>query len=458
MAGVAGLITQRREEETSRIMAKMSEALLHRGAENVLTFDLSQNVRGIAAVRLFQDDSVTENQAEDMLQILMGHDCDLREEALGCLEIKAVHKEVVIHRQLFSMTPLYYGRSGPDIAFASERKALWSIGISNPVNLQPGYVLSINENAEWHLSQSDNYERPAMITDCASEDIIRDLAETLRRSFLRVKNRRVGVLFSGGVDSSLVALLAKQVCEDVKLYSASSMAFHDRVAAKTAAEVLDIEMKQVDINSDIVWDVLPNLLFTIESAGLMDVEIALPFYLASRRAASEGIPLMISGQGPDELFAGYSRHVQIFRDEGERALEKQLWSEVSQTHEENIERDDRAISTHGMMSFFPYLAPKFATLALSIPASWKITLGAEPERKVLFRELARHLGLPESICSSPKKATQYSSGSSRILMKSLIQNVNEMQDVTRKKLRFHAQEVLNSVASEIGLPLKTKSK
>ncbi len=278
---------------------------------------------------------------------------------------------------------------------------------------------------------------------------------SLRASFTRVKGRRVGVLFSGGVDSSLVALLAKEICQDVQLYSVSSAPFHDHAAAAKAAHDLGMNLNRVEINAEVVWETLPHLLYAIESANLMDVEITLPFYLASSQASADGISLMLSGQGPDELFAGYARHVRIFEEEGEEALDAQLWREVMATHETNIERDDRAIAAHGMESFFPYLSASFIDLALSIPSGWKVHLEDQPERKVIFRQLARQLGLPESIYASPKKATQYSSGSSKILMKSLIENVKGMAQVSRKEQRMKAQEYLHTLASELGMHTET---
>jgi asparagine synthase (glutamine-hydrolysing) len=151
------------------------------------------------------------------------------------------------------------------------------------------------------------------------------------------------------------------------------------------------------------------------------------------------------------LFAGYARHVALFENEGEKALDNQLRREVETTHETNIERDERAIAAHGIEAYFPYLSSEFVDIALSIASDMKIHLGGQPERKIIFRELARQLGLPERICVSPKKATQYSSGSSRILMKSLVENVDEMKNIPKKDQRPKAQDYLLNLASDLGM-------
>ncbi|MHA2065627.1 MAG: asparagine synthase C-terminal domain-containing protein [Candidatus Thorarchaeota archaeon] len=437
----------------------MSEKLSHRGEERTFSFTLKEGSSAVIKVRSRPLESfISRTDTDGILLMVGGNHLSTDETApvehLDPLFLLAVnHEEVKIKRHLRCMIPFYYSESNHMVHFASERKALWEIGIQNAKSLQPGERLRIRGLGKPFVVDADDARRPVTIRKTTREEVIRRLAFALGNSFKRIEGRRAGVLFSGGVDSSLVALLAQEVCQEVQLYSASSKPFHDRMAAANAADALGMHLNQIEIKSDVVWDVLPHLIHAIESAHLMDVEIALPFYLASSQAASDGVPLMLSGQGPDELFAGYARHVRIFEDEGEHALDTHLWNEVMRTHETNIERDDRAIAFHGIESGFPYLSADFIELALTIPSEWKVRPGSQPERKIIFRELARQMGLPQSISDSPKKATQYSSGSSRILMKSLVENVNSMRDIPRKEHRIRAQEYLYSLASELGMPV-----
>jgi asparagine synthase (glutamine-hydrolysing) len=202
----------------------------------------------------------------------------------------------------------------------------------------------------------------------------------------------------------------------------------------------------VELNSEIVWDTLPELIYTIETSNQMDVEIALPFFLAAKKAVDEGCTTIISGQGPDELFAGYARHVKIFSEDGPKALEQQLWKEVSITHEANIERDVKAIAAHGGESFFPYLDQLFVRTALSIPVDWKIDPDGEPQRKVIFRELAQQMGLPKEIAFTPKSATQYSSGSAKLIIESIMENLESLESLSKKKAARRVQGVLNDIS------------
>ncbi|MFX0108439.1 MAG: asparagine synthase C-terminal domain-containing protein, partial [Candidatus Hodarchaeota archaeon] len=159
--------------------------------------------------------------------------------------------------------------------------------------------------------------------------------------------------------------------------------------------------------------------------------------------------------GPDELFAGYSRHVSIYESEGEIALEKQLWNEYSVTHEANIERDERAIASTKLEAVFPFLQGRFVETALSIPCRMKVN---PPRRKIIFRELGKHFDIPEKITARPKKATQHSSGSTKLLVDALCSNVEEAKNLSKKHASNLVQPVLDQIAFTQGLPVKEPSK
>jgi asparagine synthetase B (glutamine-hydrolysing) len=166
---------------------------------------------------------------------------------------------------------------------------------------------------------------------------------------------------------------------------------------------------------------------------------------------------MVSGQGPDELFAGYEKHVRLFMDKGESALDNELRSEIKNTNRVNIERDEKAIAYNGLSAFFPYLNSQFMFEALTVPSRWKVTLGKNPERKVIFRELAINMGLPEEIALSPKKATQYSSGSQRIIRRAISEKVKSLPESQIKKKGALAQIVMDRIARELGMPIQSRS-
>ncbi len=89
-----------------------------------------------------------------------------------------------------------------------------------------------------------------------------------------------------------------------------------------------------------------------------------------------------------------------------------------------------------------------------MPASWKINPEETPSRKIVFRELARLLGLPEVIAKIPKRATQYSSGSSNALQKAVSRHVKNASNLGKKKLVALTQSVLDRLSCDMGMPVE----
>ena len=209
----------------------------------------------------------------------------------------------------------------------------------------------------------------------------------------------------------------------------------------------------IQFDFETVWEILPEVIYAIETSKRMDVEIAIPFYLAAEAAKEEDCKVLVSGQGPDELFAGYARYEKSYMKNGAGKVREELWSDFSVTHEVNIARDEKAIAYHGLESFFPYLDQKFSDIALSTPIEFLLNPNRNPSRKILFRDLARKMGLPDHIANAQKHATQYSSGSSKVLQKAVAKNVPNAHNLSKKKTSFLVQNVLDTIAQEIGIPM-----
>lgn len=286
--------------------------------------------------------------------------------------------------------------------------------------------------------------RPLVQRDVSPDQALDSLKLHLENSFTRLDGeKKCAVLFSGGVDSALAALLTKKHCGDTLLVTARCEGSHDEEVAVRAAKGMSLEIVEVRIDSDSLWKALPQVVRSIKTRKRMDVEIAIPFFFAAREAHERGYSLIISGQGPDELFAGYARYEKLMIEHGTEKVEDALWEDFSITDEANIQRDIRAISAHGLDTFFPFLDLDFARTALSLPATLNIDPNRKPARKLMFRELALQMGVPREVAMTPKRATQYSSGTTKMLVESLRANVDSMRGLTKRELQSAIQEFLN---------------
>ena len=461
MAGIVGLLVTSKNDDSELLLQKMSQAIRHRKCESFQTMahnDTRLLIVGPQSLQGSDDELFIIDKNEDLT---FSEETDDMTSISGIFGVAAAivdNRGLSLLRTLDGTRALYYGAMKNLFAFATERKSLWNIGITEVQVLEPGQGITQPWDGDLVSERFAILERPSKI-DASREETLDALKRSLLDSFERLgKNTSCAILFSGGVDSSLAAALAAKRCENTLLVTTRSLGAHDDIAAAKAASQLSLPLHTIDLNSEIIWETLPELIYSIETSRQMDVEIALPFYLASKKAAEEGCTTVISGQGPDELFAGYARHVQTYIEKGPDALMEQLWNEVSVTHDANIERDERAIAAHGVESFFPYLDQQFVHTSLSIPIEWKVSPDGTPQRKIIFRELARLLGVPEKIANAKKSATQYSSGSSKILLESVVEHVEEFRGMSKNKASRRVQNVLNEIANEIQIPNIHKKK
>jgi asparagine synthase (glutamine-hydrolysing) len=232
--------------------------------------------------------------------------------------------------------------------------------------------------------------------------------ESVRR---RVQGQgRVAVSFSGGLDSSLLALLASRYA-DVVLCSAYAAGSRDEGQSETAAALrgLRLETEVLDeetlVKESLRAELLPG------EATVMDKALWCIYSTASRLAKVRKARMILLGQLADELFGGYMKYAIKARDEGARASEAMMREDVRACADKGFLRDEAACSAWCEVRF-PYADERIASFATRLPLGYKIREG---ERKAVLRAAALELGLPEELAAAPKKAAQFSSGAAKLL-------------------------------------------
>ena len=203
----------------------------------------------------------------------------------------------------------------------------------------------------------------------------RKLEKLLKLAVLkRVEDlNEVGVIFSGGVDSSLIALLLREISLNknlkVTLYAVGKKDSKDVVAAGVWAEYL-ASLKVHDITESIAKDSLKDVVQAIGENNLMKIEVGMTVYLASKMIAKEQHYVAISGQGADELFGGYNRYLNSYR---ENTLDDELRYDMANMYHVNLERDDACSMANGVELRLPFLDKNLVEFALNIPVRYKIS-------------------------------------------------------------------------------------
>jgi asparagine synthase (glutamine-hydrolysing) len=394
--------------------------------------------------------SVTNECREQLAAILRGRQSDA---AYGIVVAAMERGGVHLYRSPDGTRPLYYAPLEDAFAFSTERKSIWALhtGFVRPID--PGEHLVLMWTGATQSLQATPPQRPSVVDSVDETEWIGRLQANLETSFQRLReNRKYAVLFSGGVDSALAALMTKKKSSKTLLVTSAAQGSKDIDVTERAADLLELDHVIVPLHPDKVWKALPEIIYSAETTNRMDIEIAIPFFFAAQEARKKRCGLAVSGQGPDELFAGYAKHEKILAEQGAIGLKDELWAEVSVTHEANIARDERLVACHEMEAFFPYLDSEFVKTALEIPATYLMVLDPKPKRKIIFRSLARKLGLPAILAGAKKHATQYSSGSAKMLMQSIKANVEDAKGLSKKKMTPVIQDVLDYIGNELGVP------
>ena len=217
----------------------------------------------------------------------------------------------------------------------------------------------------------------------------------------------LAIAFSGGVDS---ALLAARL--DAPLYVAGFPDSHDVEAARSAADLLGAEVRVVELTHGAIERAVPEIARATKRVNAMDVQIALPLYLAAERVAADGFDRLALGQGADELFGGYAKVAKAPEDPRVEAdTVRGAQREVIASLPDQLERDVLALRAAGVEPVTPLLHDRVVAAALRLDGD--LLVDGET-RKVALRAAARE-SLPEAIATRDKKAAQYGSLAAREL-------------------------------------------
>lgn len=324
---------------------------------------------------------------------------------------------LAIARDPLGVKPLFYSKTENLKGFSSTKYSLKNIGFKDIESLKPGSILYNWEVVE---PETNIFEKKVALP----QDVKRKLETLLKVAVLKRVTYldEVAVIFSGGVDSAILTLLLKEISKNkdlkIKLYTVGKKNSKDVLAAKKLAEFFDLKIRVYEVTKEIIEENLPRVVELIGENNLMKIGVGMTIYLASKIIHEDGLKVAISGQGADELFAGYNRYLNSLD------LDKELRYDIENMYHVNLERDDAVSMDNGVELRLPFLDKKLTEFALNIPASKKIKDSEDKLRKNILRDLAFELGLPEEFAYRPKKAAQYGTGIDKILRKKVLKEID----------------------------------
>jgi asparagine synthase (glutamine-hydrolysing) len=310
--------------------------------------------------------------------------------------IGLMDKRISMKRDKYGVEPLYYVILNDNtLAFASEIKSL--IGFNSVINeLEPGYIFEDLQLRKYYELEK---EEPLKIDQVELSVLLKD---TLLASInKRLCGNKIGAWLSGGLDSSVISALAKPLVKEFHTFSVGFPNAPDLYYANIVANYIGSKHHERLITFKDLMRVLPDVIYHLESFDALLVRSSIMNYLVAQ-LASEYVDEVFSGEGGDELFAGYQYLKEMPCDQ----LEDELIDITKRLHNTALQRVDRCSNAFGTTAYVPFVDEEVVELAVRIPVDYKLYNGTE---KWILR-LAMKDDLPTEILMRTKSKFWEGSG------------------------------------------------
>ena len=262
-----------------------------------------------------------------------------------------IKKNIFLARDRIGIKPLYYSINGSQLVFSSSMKGILSnkdkIEI-NPIalnyqftihsmvpaphtiidginKLEPGHILNVTKSGETLLKKYFDVNN-VELKNYNDNEIINNIDALLNNAVekrLNIADVPVGILLSGGLDSSLITAISKKYKEELNTYSIGFNTINDEIGDEFYySDLVSDDFKTSHIKYNISNDDLYHNLDTVisnMSEPMVSQDSSAFFLLAKNVSLSNKV--VLSGQGADEVFGGYFWYEQIMKDQGRNDTE-----------------------------------------------------------------------------------------------------------------------------------------
>ncbi|NPV12482.1 MAG: asparagine synthase [Ignavibacteria bacterium] len=303
---------------------------------------------------------------------------------------REINGSLVLERDYPGVAPLYFGYTNDgSLVFASEIKAL--IGITHKINeLKPGSIFQDNKINSTDVVNTDNVFLE--LDEISIGKKLKDLIEqTISK---RIYKGKIGSWLSGGLDSSIIAKIVSKFYPDLYTFSGGLKGSSDLQYASLMAEHLKTKHFEIIVSIDEILKELPEVIYALESFDVYLVRSSVINYMITKKAF-EYIDYVFSGEGGDELFAGYS-YLKTFNLSD---LPAELNALINVLHNTALQRVDRCSMSFGVQAIVPFAVSEIIKFAVKIPPELKIKNGIE---KWILRKAFEDV-LPDKIIKRKKE-------------------------------------------------------
>ncbi|MDI6031737.1 asparagine synthase B [Flavobacterium sp. LB2P84] len=293
--------------------------------------------------------------------------------------------DFIAGRDPMGVKPLYYGLDERGrIYFSSEMKPI-ADQCKTFSTFPPGHFYTQKTGfVKYYKPEYEDYLKADQELDL---ELIREtLTEATRKRLM--SDVPIGVLLSGGLDSSLTSAIASRLLAESgkKLHSFSiglDADAPDASAARKVAEYLGTEHHEVHFTIEEGIKILDKLIWHLETYDVTSVRASTPMYFLSKAITDLGIKVVLSGEGADEIFGGYLyfRNAPSIED-----FQKETIERVQKLFTADLLRADKSTMAHGLEARVPFLDKAFLDMAVRIKAEEKMPKTYEGKEKYILRK------------------------------------------------------------------------
>lgn len=216
----------------------------------------------------------------------------------------------------------------------------------------------------------------------------------------RTAGQTFGLLLSGGVDSTLLAVLCKELQRTFRCYTVGIEESADLIAARSVAKKLDLQHTVRVYTRAELHPLFAQTARLLPTRDVLSVGVGAVVLAGIQLAQRDGVRMLMGGLGSEEIFAGYERHGSA------PEVNAECWNGLFNMHGRDLVRDCALAQATHTSFLTPFLDPRVIITAMRIPGNAKV---CATEKKIILRKFAAAMGVPDAIAFRKKQAAQYGS-------------------------------------------------
>ena len=217
---------------------------------------------------------------------------------------------------------------------------------------------------------------------------------------------KFGILFSGGVDSTLIAFICKKHNYDFTCFTIGLENSQDIEYARKIAEKYNIDLKYKILTLEEFENIIKETIKILQTDEIVWVSVGSVIYATAQLALKDNIRILLGGIGTEEIFAGYQRHEEALKNNDFAAVHKESWNGLKNMYLRDLLRDNKIAKHLNIELKTPYMDLNIVKAAMNVNPMYKID---KNDKKLILREIAEDFGLEKEFAWRKKKAAQYGS-------------------------------------------------